>query len=109
MGFLDGIFEQPDELECPDARSVVAFARSIGAVPAYAYLGDVGESPTGDKKAEKFEDDFLEELLDYVASTFLGASGPGKPVERTILGKTAKGRAFEKKIHGINPAKAKSG
>ncbi len=38
------------------------------------------------------------ELLDYVASTFLGASGPGKPVERTILGKTAKGRAFEKKI-----------
>lgn len=38
------------------------------------------------------------ELLDYVASTFLGASGPGKPVERTILGRAAKGRAFEKKI-----------
>ena len=67
MGFLDGIFEQPDALECPDAGGVVAFARSIGAIPAYAYLGDVGESPTGDKKAEKFEDDFLEELLDYVA------------------------------------------
>ncbi|HOX31347.1 MAG TPA: PHP domain-containing protein [Spirochaetales bacterium] len=67
MGFLDGIFEQPDELECPDARAAVALARSIGAVPAYAYLGDVGESPTGDKKAEKFEDEFLDELFEYVA------------------------------------------
>lgn len=62
--FLDRVFEQPDEAECLDARAVVAFARSIGAVPAYAYLGDVGESPTGDKKAEKFEDSFLEELFE---------------------------------------------
>jgi hypothetical protein len=41
----------------------VAFANEIGAIPAYAYLGDVAESPTGDKKAEKFEDDFLDELV----------------------------------------------
>ncbi len=65
-GFLDRVFEQPDREECPDAGSVVAFARSIGAIPAYAYLGDVRESPTGDKKAEKFEDDFIEELFDAV-------------------------------------------
>ena len=65
-GFLDRIFEQPDEAECPPAQSVVAFALAIGAIPAYAYLGDVGESPTGDKKAEKFEDDFIEELFDAV-------------------------------------------
>jgi hypothetical protein len=68
-GFLDRIFEQPGEKECPDAAKVVAFARSIGAIPAYAYLGDVGESPTGDKKAEKFEDDFIEQLLDAVMAT----------------------------------------
>jgi hypothetical protein len=68
-GFLDRIFEQPGEEECPDAAKVVAFARSIGAIPAYAYLGDVGESPTGDKKAEKFEDDFIESLLDAVKAT----------------------------------------
>jgi hypothetical protein len=68
-GFLDRIFEQPGKAECPSAASVVAFALSIGAVPAYAYLGDVGESPTGDKKAEKFEDDFLEELFDAVKAT----------------------------------------
>ena len=29
----------------------------------YAYLGDVGESVTGDKKAQKFEDDYLDEVI----------------------------------------------
>lgn len=74
-GFLDRIFEQPDAIECPDSGAVVAFARSIGAIPSYAYLGDVGESPTGDKKAEKFEDDFIEELFDSVkAIGYLGVA-----------------------------------
>ena len=59
---LPSFFIQPTK-ECVDAAEAVAFALSIGAIPAYAYLGDVGESPTGDKKAEKFEDDFLPELL----------------------------------------------
>ncbi|MDP3176620.1 MAG: PHP domain-containing protein, partial [Spirochaetaceae bacterium] len=67
-GFLDRIFIQPDGIECPSAREAVALALSIGAIPAYAYLGDVGESPTGDKKAEKFEDDFLDELFDELAA-----------------------------------------
>lgn len=60
--FLPGFFIQPGD-ECVEARAAVEFAKSIGAIPAYAYLGDVGESPTGDKKAEKFEDDFLPELF----------------------------------------------
>lgn len=62
--FLDRIYVQPDAVECPPAREAVALARSVGAVPAYAYLGDVGESPTGDKKAERFEDSFLDELFE---------------------------------------------
>ena len=57
------IFIQPDENECIPAREVTAFAASISAISGYAYLGDVGESPTGDKKAEKFEDDFIEDLF----------------------------------------------
>jgi len=61
--FLPQIFIQPDEEECIPATQVTAFAQSIAAIPAYAYLGDVGESPTGDKKAEKFEDDYIEELF----------------------------------------------
>jgi hypothetical protein len=33
---------------------------------AYAYLGDVGESVTGDKKSEKFEDEYLELLFEVL-------------------------------------------
>ncbi|MDR2053327.1 MAG: PHP domain-containing protein [Treponema sp.] len=61
---LPRIFIQGTEAECIPARKMTEFALSIGAIPAYAYLGDVGESPTADKKAEKFEDDFLEILFD---------------------------------------------
>lgn len=52
--------------EMPTCEEFVKVARSFGAIPAYAYLGDVGESPTGDKKAQKFEDSFLEELIEEV-------------------------------------------
>jgi len=51
------------EEECINVQTAVDFANSIGAIPVFAYLGDVGESPTGDKKAEKFEDEFLDELI----------------------------------------------
>ncbi len=51
------------EEECINVQTAVDFANSIGAIPVFAYLGDVGESPTGDKKAEKFEDDYLDELI----------------------------------------------
>jgi hypothetical protein len=61
-GFLDRIFIQPTE-ECVDVRDAISFAKKIGAIPAYAYLGDVDESPTGDKKAQKFEDEILDELI----------------------------------------------
>ena len=62
-GFLDQIYLVPGREECPTMAEVAAFATSVGAIPAYAYLGDVTASPTGDKKAEKFEDDFLDELV----------------------------------------------
>ena len=53
--------------ECPDVRELLALSDRIGAISAYAYLGDVGDSVTGDKRAQKFEDDFLDELVEYVA------------------------------------------
>ncbi len=49
--------------EMPLAEDFVKKATELGAIPAYAYLGDVGDSVTGDKKAQKFEDDFLPELM----------------------------------------------
>ncbi len=60
-------FIQSNHNECISVFEAVEFANNIGAIPAYAYLGDVGESPTGDKKAEKFEDDFLDELVPELA------------------------------------------
>ena len=61
--FNDRIFIQPDINESPSVEKATSFALSINAVPSYAYLGDIDESPTGDKKAEKFEDDFLDALI----------------------------------------------
>ena len=49
--------------EMPIAEEFIQKAKSFGAIPAYAYLGDVTSSVTGDKKAQKFEDDYLEELF----------------------------------------------
>lgn len=49
--------------EMPDAYEFIKVAKSFGAIPAYAYLGDVGDSVTGDKRAQKFEDDFLGDLI----------------------------------------------
>ena len=54
--------------ECLRLSEVVKLAEEVGAILCYPYLGDVGESPTGDKKAQKFEDDFLEELFDMLYS-----------------------------------------
>lgn len=47
-------------------KEAVAFAGEIDAILCYAYLGDVTASPTGDKKAAKFEDDYLDDLLFYL-------------------------------------------
>lgn len=49
--------------ECPTLSEIVRFANEVGGILAYAYLGDVTASVTGDKKAQKFEDDYLDELF----------------------------------------------
>ena len=52
--------------ECPDVRAFLDFVQGIGAISAYAYLGDVADSVTGDKKAQKFEDDYLDALFGWL-------------------------------------------
>lgn len=54
--------------ECPDITEIIKLSDSIGAISAYAYLGDVNESVTGDKKAQKFEDGYIEELFTVLHS-----------------------------------------
>ncbi len=59
-------FYVPATDECPDVTEIVRLAEETGAILAYAYLGDVGNSVTGDKKTQKFEDDFIEELFEEI-------------------------------------------
>ncbi len=61
--YTDEFFIHPDHTECLNVRQALELSEEVGAISAYAYLGDVTESPTGDKKAELFEDVFLDELM----------------------------------------------
>ena len=49
--------------ECPKLSHMVALCKQVDAWLCYAYLGDVGDSVTGDKKAQKFEDDYLDDVF----------------------------------------------
>ena len=76
--------------ECMNIREFTALSKKLGAVSAYAYLGDVGESPTGDKKAQKFEDDYLDELFDTLADcgfdavTYMPSRNTKEQLERVM-------------------------
>jgi hypothetical protein len=64
--FIEKVYIQPGAEECIPVQEVVRFADEVGGIPTYPYLGDVTDSPTGDKKAEKFEDSYLEVLMTEV-------------------------------------------
>ena len=63
--FVPKIFIDADE-ECPLLADVVKLCNDVDAYLCYAYLGDVGDSVTGDKKAQKFEDDYLEDVFECI-------------------------------------------
>jgi len=50
--------------ECPKLPDMVKLCADVDAYLCYAYLGDVGDSVTGDKKAQKFEDDYLDDVFE---------------------------------------------
>jgi len=68
LGMLKGAFVPKIYIdatdECPTVKDVVALCEEVDAFFCYAYLGDVGDSVTGDKKAQKFEDDYIEEVFE---------------------------------------------
>ena len=61
--FVPQIFIDATE-ECPKLPDMVKLCKEIDAFLCYAYLGDVGNSVTGDKKAQKFEDDYLDDVFE---------------------------------------------
>ncbi len=52
--------------ECPDVCEILRIGKEAGAICAYAYLGDVTQSVTGDKKTQTFEDSYLDLLFDTI-------------------------------------------
>lgn len=56
----------PATEECISFSELVHLADEVGAILCYPYLGDVTDSVTGDKKAAKFEDEFLDELFEML-------------------------------------------
>ena len=68
LGMLKGTFVPKIFIdatdECPKLSDMVKLCREVDAYLCYAYLGDVGDSVTGDKKAQKFEDDYLDDVFE---------------------------------------------
>ena len=86
---IESIYVDADE-ELPHLTDVIDLSEKLGAIPAYAYLGDVGQSVTGDKKTQAFEDAYLDELLVYLkksgirAVTYMPARNSDQQLERII-------------------------
>ena len=78
----------PATEECIAFADLVKLADEVGAVLCYPYLGDVTDAVTGDKKAAKFEDDFLDELFEMLKEegvrgvTYMPARNTREQLER---------------------------
>ena len=76
--------------ECPNVEDLIKVAKATGAIAAYAYLGDVGDSVTGDKRPQKFEDDYLDLVFDelvrlgFNAITYMPTRNTKTQLERLI-------------------------
>ena len=92
LGVLKAEFMQriyiPATEECIAFKDLVKLADETNSILCYAYLGDVGDSVTGDKKAAKFEDDFLDELFETLkeegvkAVTYMPSRNTPAQIER---------------------------
>lgn len=63
--FIPRVYINADE-ECPKLLEYIDFCKQTGGILAYSYLGDVTTSVTGDKKAQRFEDEHLDSLFDLL-------------------------------------------
>jgi hypothetical protein len=85
-----GHFYIDADAELPNYRDFIRLSEEIGAIPAYAYLGDVGDSVTGDKRTQRFEDAFLDELIVFLkdagfkAITYMPARNTDEQLKRLI-------------------------
>lgn len=86
-GLIDE-FYIPATDELVDCEEFTAFADKIGAISAYAYLGDVQQSVTGDKRPQTFEDSYIELLFEEIkrigfkAVTYMPSRNTDDQIER---------------------------
>lgn len=52
--------------ELPDVYEFIDMVHENSGIAAYAYLGNIVESVTGDKRAQNFEDDYIDLLFDVI-------------------------------------------
>jgi len=87
-GFVESFYLPAGTEECPNVREFIRFADDTDSILAYAYLGDIKDSVTGDKKAQVFEDGYLEELFEVIndlgicAVTYMPARNTRAQAER---------------------------
>lgn len=87
--FIKKIYVDADE-ELLHISELSALAKKIDALLCYAYLGDVTNSVTGDKIAQKFEDDYLEELFEILrhqnvdAVTYMPSRNTAEQLKRVM-------------------------
>ena len=73
------------------AEELVKVSLKFGAIPAWSYLGDIGDSVTGDKRTQKFEDDYLPELgaavkeIGFQASAYAPTRNTSKQLENLLI------------------------
>ncbi len=81
-------FYVPATKELVPIKDAIDFGYQIGAFPCYSYLGDVNDCVTGDKKPQKFEDDYLDLLFEVInklgikSITYSPTRNSGKQLER---------------------------
>ncbi|MHB1484674.1 MAG: PHP domain-containing protein [Saccharofermentanales bacterium] len=81
-------FYIPATKEALPVGEVSEFCAQNGIVLSYAYLGDITESVTGDKKAQHFEDAFLADVfktlkkLDFKAVTYMPSRNTSEQLTR---------------------------
>ena len=73
LGFLKANFADRFYIdavaELPGVTDFLRLADETGAISAYAYLGDVKNSVTGDKKDDAFEDAYLNDLVEWLSKS----------------------------------------
>ncbi|MCI8611466.1 MAG: PHP domain-containing protein [Clostridiales bacterium] len=83
------IYIDADE-ELLHIHDFIQLANQVGGIAAYAYLGDVTQSPTGDKKAQQFEDSYLDLLFEelqkigFHAVTYMPSRNSRTQLERVM-------------------------